>query len=214
MVPGETESERGGDELSDFQHELLELARALERTHAPLQARAAAAIEWPKTEQDAALYVRRVSALMSQPLEVRAETRVAERMRAAGRAPAATVYRVVVAPQSDVCLPFVHAVAGDPAQVRFTIGSSPDAIHRTARYVTTFDDPYGSGNLDDPGEGDLPPVIFNADDSDLFVDVRVSVGTPSFSVPLEYEESHAPHGVTIVHFLVDGEPLVTLLVRK
>ncbi len=56
-----------GEELSDFQHELLELARALERTHAPPQARAAAAPWRPQTEQDAAMYVRRVAALMSQP---------------------------------------------------------------------------------------------------------------------------------------------------
>ena len=101
-------------------------------------------------------------------------------MRAARKGTAATVYRVVVPARSDVCLPFAHASAGDAAQVSFTITSSPEAIHRTARYVTTFDDPYGSGNLADPEQGDLPPVIFNADDRELFVDVRVSVGAPSF----------------------------------
>ena len=52
---------------------------------------------WPKTEQDAALYVRRVADLMSQPLEVRAQARVSERMQAARRVTAATVYRVVSA---------------------------------------------------------------------------------------------------------------------
>ena len=159
------------------------------------------------------MYVRRVADLMTRPLEVRPQARVPEGMRVARQGTAATVYRVVVPARSEVCLPFAHASAGDAAQVSFIIASSPEAIHRTARYITTFDDPYGTGNLADPEQGDLPPVIFNADDSELFVDVRVSVGAPSFSVPLEYEESQAPHGATVVHFLVDGEPLVTLFVR-
>ena len=214
VMAGESEEVQAEvEELSDFQQELLELARALERTHAPLQARATAAARRPQSEQDAAIYVRRVADLMAQPLEVRPQARVSEGMRVARKGTAATVYRVVVPARSEVCLPFAHASAGDAAQVSFTIASSPEAIHRTARYITTFDDPYGTGNLADPEQGDLPPIIFNADDSELFVDVRVSVGAPSFSVPLEYEESQAPHGATVVHFLVDGEPLVTLFVR-
>ena len=214
VMAGESEdSQAEVEELSDFQHELLELARALERTHAPLQARAATAASRPRSEQDAAIYVRRVANLMAQPLEVGPQARVREGMRAARQGTAETVYRVVVPARSDVCLPFAHASAGEAAQVSFTIASSPEAIHRTARYITTFDDPYGTGNLADPAQGDLPPVIFNADDSELFVDVRVLVGAPSFSVPLEYEESQAPHGAAVVQFLVDGEPLVTLFVR-
>ena len=121
------------------------------------------------------MYVRRVADLMAQSLEVRPQARVSEGMRVARKGTAATVCRVVVPARSDVCLPFAHASAGDAAQVSFTIASSPEAIHRTARYITTFDDPYGTGNLVDPAHGDQPPIIFHADDSELFVDVRVSV---------------------------------------
>jgi phospholipase C len=203
-------------ELSDFQEELLELARSLERQHAPLSARSRAAARRPRTEQEAAVYVRSVAARMSATVPaVRPSRRgAATRDRAATREGSATTYRAVVPPRSSVRLPFAHSGTGDPAEVRFTVYSAQNQIESTARYLATVDAPYGSGNLEDPAQGDLPPVVFNDDDAEMYVDVSVSVGEPSFSVKLEYDVEETSHGTAVAQFTLDGEPLVTTLVRR
>ena len=78
----------------------------------------------------------------------------------------AHAYRIVVSPHSDVCLPFAHAVEGDAVEIRFSIRDAHGTLVKTARYVATYDDPYGSGDLDDPMRNELPPAIFNDSDDD------------------------------------------------
>ena len=53
--------------LSDFQQDLVELARSLERRHGFVSARALTDATRPRTERTAALYVRRVAAQMTRP---------------------------------------------------------------------------------------------------------------------------------------------------
>jgi hypothetical protein len=203
-------------ELSDFQLDLLKLAQSLERQHAPLAARSAGIIVPPKTEQDAAVYVRRVAAQMTPREEVTDEK---EPPDAAGAAPGAAPrshafgYRVRVSPQSDVCLPFAHARTGDPVQVRFVVTDGHGHVLGTSRYVVTADDPYGGGDIDAPDQNALPPIVSNTGDDDMYVEVTAAAGGASFAVPLRALVHQAEHGVAVVYFAVDDSPILAVFIR-
>src|SRR5262249_13508878 len=122
-------------------------------------------------------------------------------------------HRIAVPPHADVCLPFAHAMAGEPVQVGFSVLDREQRLQRTARYMATVDEPYGSGDLDDPGQGALPPVILNNTDDEIYVDVTASAGAPAFSLRLECEVAFADHGVSVLFFSVDGKPLLSVFAR-
>jgi hypothetical protein len=193
------------------------LARSLERHHAPLAARSAGIVAPPRTEQDAAVYVRRVAAQLTRRAEVGDDEGLAE--AAAAQPGAASLdgayrHRLRVSPQSDVCLPFAHAPNGDPVQVTFVVTDAHGQLLGKSRYITTVDDPYGGGDIDDPHQNALPPVVVNTGDDgmDMYVEVTAAAG-PSFSVPLRAHRHRAEHGVTVVYFALDDSPIVTVFLR-
>jgi hypothetical protein len=104
-------------------------------------------------------------------------------------------------------------MVGEPVQIRFAVVDGEERLQRTARYIATVDQPYGSGDLDDVSQGAFPPVIFNDTDDDVYVDVSASVGAPAFAVSLECEVESADHQVTMLFFCIDGRPLLTAFAR-
>ena len=211
------DAEDGSSELSEFQEDLIELARSLEKRHAPLRAQAQA-VRRPRTEHEGAIYVRSVAAQLAVTRPASGATQKSAGSIVQGRAAsrpreAGYVHRIVVPPHTDVCLPFAHAMVGEPVQIRFAVVDGEERLQRTARYIATVDEPYGSGDLDDASQGAFPPVIFNDTDDDVYVDVSASVGAPAFAVSLECEVESADHQVTMLFFCIDGRPLLTAFAR-
>jgi phospholipase C len=202
-------------ELSDFQLDLLKLARSLERQHAPLAARSAGIVAPPRTEQEAAVYVRRVAAQMAPRQEAGDAVGVpaaAPAQRGAIAPDDGLGHRVRVRPQADVCLLFAHATSGDPVQVTFVVTDAYGRLLGKSRYMATSDEPYGGGDIEDPHQNVLPPLVSNTGDDDMYVEITAAVGR-SFSVPLRVHYHAAEHGVTVVYFTVDDDPILTVFVR-
>jgi len=211
------DAEDGSTELSEFQEDLIELARSLEKQHGPLRVRAQA-VRRPKTEREGAIYVRSVAAQLAVTRPTRSATQksagaVAQRRAGSRAQDAGYVHRIIVPAHTDVCVPFAHAMAGEPVQIRFSVVDGEERRLRSARYIATVDEPYGSGDLDDVGQGALPPVIVNDTDDDVYVDVSASMGAPTFGVSLECEVEPADRQVTMLFFCIDGKPLLTAFVR-
>ena len=206
----------GSAELSEFQEDLIELARSSE---APCSAAGPGTGRAQATDGTRGRHLRpecRGSTGADSPgLGCYAEVRRFDRpkagriaragswLHASNHRPCTHRYRV----------PFAHAMAGEPVTNQILgRGRLKNGSSGTARYMATVDEPYGSGDLDDVSQG-VFPVIVNDTDDEIYVDISASVAAPAFRVSLECEVESAEHQVTVLFFCIDGKPLLTAFVR-
>jgi hypothetical protein len=117
---------------------------------------------------------------------------------------------IKIPPHRVLALPFVH-ISGSNPPIRFVFevtDKEGQPIDRS-EYVGTFDDPYGSGDMNHDNQP-LPPVVFNNNDEELSVVISLWINFPENPRELTHRKTHTVDDVlTTIIYRIDDDSQVS-----